>query len=89
MLLNELLNEHRKVEEPEATITQLKSAAAKQELINAQQQKGMDALAAMVNAAASQIQKVSPQLEVSKPTSQTVDNPGAVRTNRENRGTAC
>jgi hypothetical protein len=33
MLLNELLNEHRKVEEQKATITQLKSAAAKQELI--------------------------------------------------------
>jgi hypothetical protein len=35
----------------------------------------MDALAAMVNAQASQIQKVSAQLEVSKPTSQTVNNP--------------
>jgi uncharacterized coiled-coil protein SlyX len=75
MLLNELLKEHRKVEEQEATITQLKSAAAKQELINAQQQKGMDALAAMVNAQASQIQKVSAQLEVSKPAPQTVNNP--------------
>jgi hypothetical protein len=38
-MVNEFLKEHRKVEEQEATITQLKSAAAKQELINAQAAK--------------------------------------------------
>ncbi len=41
MLLNEFLKAHRKVEKQEATITQLKSAAAKQEATIAQQQKRM------------------------------------------------
>ena len=40
MLLNEFLKEHREVQEQKATITQLKSSAAKQEAIAAQQQKG-------------------------------------------------
>jgi len=38
MLLNEFLKEHRKVQEQEATIAELKSVAAKQEMINAQQE---------------------------------------------------
>src|SRR5581483_878221 len=40
MLLNEFLKEHRKVQELEATISQLKSNMAKQEATIAQQQKG-------------------------------------------------
>src|SRR5207247_6697046 len=41
MLLNELLKEHCKVEQQEATVAQIKSTVAKQEAIIAQQQKGM------------------------------------------------
>ena len=39
MLLNEFLKAHSKIEEQEATIAQLKAAAAKQEAVNAEQQK--------------------------------------------------
>src|SRR3984893_2269575 len=59
MLLNEFLKQHRKVEEQEATITQLKSTVA-------QQQKGMEVFAATLKEQASQIQKVSAQFELSK-----------------------
>jgi hypothetical protein len=72
MLLNEFLKEHRKVEQQEATILQLKSAVAKQERANAEQQKEIKALAATVKEQASQIQKVSAQLEMSRPPQQTV-----------------
>jgi hypothetical protein len=60
MLLNEFLKERRKVEEQEKTIVELKS--------------GMTALAATVKEQASQIQKVSAQLEASKPTMRVVNN---------------
>src|SRR6266480_4358539 len=61
MLLNEFLKEHRKVEEQEKTIVELKS--------------GMTALAATVKEqAAAQIQKVSAQIEMSKPAPRTVLN---------------
>jgi hypothetical protein len=60
MLLNEFLKEHRKNEEHEKTIVELKS--------------GMTALAAAVKEQAAQIQKVRAQLEVSKPAPQTVLN---------------
>ncbi len=39
MLLNEFLKEHRKVEKQQATITEMKSAIAKQETANTQQQQ--------------------------------------------------
>jgi methyl-accepting chemotaxis protein len=58
MLLNEFLKQHRKVEEQEATIAQLKS--------------GMEALTATMKEQASQIQKVSDRLEVSEPARQLV-----------------
>jgi septal ring factor EnvC (AmiA/AmiB activator) len=81
MLLNEFLKEHRKVEQQAASITQLKSSAAKQEAIVAQlkstvaqQQKGMDALTTSLKEQASQIQKVSAQLEVSRSAPTTVLN---------------
>jgi uncharacterized coiled-coil protein SlyX len=60
MLLNEFLKEHKKVEEQQATIAELKDNAARQ-------QKQIDALTAG-------LQKVSAQLEVSKPAPQTVLN---------------
>src|SRR5204863_8468069 len=50
MLLNEFLKEHRKVEEQEATISELKSTVA-------QQQEGMKVFAATLEDQASQIQK--------------------------------
>jgi uncharacterized coiled-coil protein SlyX len=67
MLLNELLKEHRKVEEQEATIAKLKSALAKQETVDAEQQKQIEALTAG-------LQKVSAQIEVSGPAPRTVGN---------------
>jgi len=61
MLLNEFLKGHRKNEEQEKTIAELKSE--------------LTALAATVKEQASQIQKVSAQLEASKPAPQVVNNP--------------
>ncbi|MGC1321347.1 MAG: hypothetical protein WA849_04130 [Candidatus Udaeobacter sp.] len=68
MLLNEFLKEHKafleeqcKVEKQEKTIVDLKS--------------GMTALVATVKEQAAQIQKVSAQLEASKPAPQVVNNP--------------
>ena len=57
MLLNEFLKEHRKVEEQQATIAELKDNAARQ-------QKQIEALTAG-------LQKLSAQLEVSRPAPQT------------------
>ena len=74
MLLNEFLKEHRQVQEQEATIAELKSIAAKQEMINAQQQRETKVLAATLREQASQIQKVSAQLELEKASAQTVVN---------------
>jgi trimeric autotransporter adhesin len=63
MLLNEFLKEHRKVEEQESTIDQLKAAVAKQQDAFgskiAQQQKQIEALAAG-------LQKVSAGIELNK-----------------------
>ena len=67
MLLNEFLKEHRKNEEQQATIAQLKSTYAKQEATIAKQQKQIEALTAG-------LQKVSAQLEASKPAPQVVNN---------------
>ena len=67
MLLNEFLKEHKKVEAQQATIAELKSTVAKQ-------QKGMDVLTAQLKEQATQIEKVSAQLEVNKPAPQTVAN---------------
>jgi len=67
MLLNEFLKEHSKVQEQEATISQLKSTLAKKETIDAHQQKQIEALTAG-------LQKVSAQLELNKPAPQTAQN---------------
>src|SRR4030095_6444211 len=61
MLLNEFLKEHKKVEEQQATITQLK--------------KAMEMVVAQIKEQAAQIQKVSAQIEPSKPAPQVVNNP--------------
>ena len=71
MLLNEFLKEHRKVEKQETTISELRSTVA-------QQQKDFQATVAQLTARldeqASQIQKVSAQLEVNRQTPQVVSN---------------
>jgi hypothetical protein len=60
MLLNEFLKEHRKVEEQEATIAQLK--------------KEMETVVARLTEHDSKIQKVSAQIEVNKAIGQTALN---------------
>jgi len=74
MLLNEFLKEHRKVEAQEATITQLKSGAAKQEATINELKSTVGSLAASVKEQAVQIQKVSAQVQMSKPAPRTVLN---------------
>ena len=61
MLLNEFLKEHRELAE-------LKS-------IVVEQRKGIEAMAAQLKEQAAQIQKVSAQIETSKPAPQVVNNP--------------
>jgi uncharacterized coiled-coil protein SlyX len=67
MLLNEFLKEHRKVEEQEATITQLKCTVAQQrkdfQAAVTQQQEQIEALTAG-------LQRVSAQVEMSRPAPQ-------------------
>ena len=65
MLLNEFLKEHRKVQEQEATIAQLKKDF----------RATVAQLTTRLDEQASQIQKVSAQLEASKPAPQVVNNP--------------
>ena len=60
MLLNEFLKEHKKVEEQQASISQLKSE--------------MQTMVAQLKEQAAQIQKVSAQLEVNKPAPKVVVN---------------
>jgi hypothetical protein len=67
MLLNEFLKEHRKNQEQEAMIGQLKATVAKREATDAEQQKQIEALTAG-------LQKVSIQLQLSKSEPQTVLN---------------
>jgi len=74
MLLNEFLKEHRKMQQQEETITQVKSTMAKQEATIAQQQKEIKVLTASLKEQASQIQRVSDKLELSKPAPRTVGN---------------
>jgi hypothetical protein len=64
MLLNEFLKQHRKVEQQEAMITQLKKDFG----------ATIAQLTARLDEQASQIQKVSAQLEAGKPSPQTVLN---------------
>jgi Chaperone of endosialidase len=71
MLLNEFLKEHKKVEEQQTTIAELKSTVADQQMAFesklSEQQKQIEALTAG-------LQKVSAQLELGKPKLQTVLN---------------
>ena len=65
MLLNEFLKEQRKVQEQQATITELKKDFG----------ATVGQLTARLDQQASQIQKVSARLEASKPAPQVVNNP--------------
>jgi septal ring factor EnvC (AmiA/AmiB activator) len=67
MLLNEFIKEHKKVEEQQAGIADLKSTVASQH-------KEMQVLTAQLKEQAAQIQKVSVQLEASKPALKVVTN---------------
>jgi len=73
MLLNEFLKEHKTVQElrstaatQAATITELESTAARQQATIAQQQKGIEFLTAQLKEQASQIKKVSTQMQITK-----------------------
>ena len=69
MLLNEFIKEHQ-------TVQELKSIVAKQEATATQQQTEIKALPASLKEQATQIQKVSAQIEVTKPAPQVlVNNP--------------
>ena len=63
MLLNEFLKEHDKVGAQQAAIAELNSTVA-------QQRKGMEVLTAQLKEQAAQIQKVSAQIQMSKPAPQ-------------------
>jgi hypothetical protein len=65
MLLNEFLKEHRTVQELKSAAAKQEANAAKQEAIIARQQKQIEALTAG-------LQKVSAQIEASRPAPQTV-----------------
>jgi uncharacterized coiled-coil protein SlyX len=67
MLLNEFLKEHKKIEDQQATIAELKSKAATQEATIAELNKGIGILTAQFKEQAAQIQKVSHDLEMRRP----------------------
>jgi len=71
MLLNEFLKQHRKVEEQQAKITQLKSTVARQDATIAQQQNEFQSKLAdqqkQIKALTSGLQQVSNQLAAASP----------------------
>jgi septal ring factor EnvC (AmiA/AmiB activator) len=71
MLLNEFLKEHRKVTQLETTVAQQQKRF---ESKIADQQKEIEALTTSLKEQASQIQKVSAELELRRPAPQTVLN---------------
>ena len=71
MLLNEFLKEHRKVTQLETTVAQQQK---KFESRIADQQKEIEALTTGLKEQASQLQKVSAELELRRPAPQTALN---------------
>ena len=67
MLLNEFLKEHRKVEEQQLRIGDLEANAAKQEATISELTESIAVLTVQLKEQANQIQKVSAQIEMSKP----------------------
>jgi hypothetical protein len=76
MLLNEFLKEHEKVDEQQASISELNTRLARQDAIIAQQQKSFQSQLAkqekQMEALALGLQKVSAQVEMSKPATKVV-----------------
>ncbi len=78
MLLNEFLKAHRKIEEQQASISELQSSVAQQEKdfqsAIAKQRRANEALTAALKAQAAQIQKVNDRLEAQPVTPRVVVN---------------
>jgi hypothetical protein len=78
MLLNEFLKEHRKVEEQQAAIVELKSVVAQQQkefrAAVAEQQKEMENVIARLKQQEAKIQKVNDRIELTEPAAQVVAN---------------
>ena len=74
MLLNEFLKEHQKNEEQGATISKLKATAAEQEARATKQAATIAKQQKQIEALTAGLQKVSAQLELSKPAPRTVKN---------------
>ena len=74
MLLNEFLKEHKKVEQQQIAIGQLKSKSASQEVTISALEKELGVVTAQIKAQAAQIEKVSAQVEVSKAITQMAAN---------------
>jgi hypothetical protein len=76
MLLNEFLKEHEKVDEQQASISELNTRLARQDAIIAQQQKSFQSQLAkqekQMEALALGLQKASAQVEMSKPATKVV-----------------
>jgi Chaperone of endosialidase len=72
MLLNEFLKEHRKVQEQQTTIGQLKSNAAKQEATISELKKDLQIVVVRLKEQDSKIQSVSAELEMNKRSSHVV-----------------
>jgi hypothetical protein len=78
MLLNEFLKEHRKVEEQQAAIAELKSVVAQQQkdfrAAMAEQQKEMENVIARLKQQKAKIQKVNDRIELTDPAPQVANN---------------
>ena len=78
MLLNEFLKEHRKIEEQQAAIVELKSVVAQQQkefrAAIAEQQKEMENVIARLKQQEAKIQKVNDRIELTEPAPQVVAN---------------
>ena len=66
MLLNEFLKEHKKVQEQQTTIGELKSNAAKQEAMISELKEDLQTVVARLKDQDSKIQSVSAELEIMK-----------------------
>jgi hypothetical protein len=66
MLLNEFLKEHKKVQEQQATIGQLKSNTAKQEATISELKSGLQTVVTRLNDQDSKIQRVRAEVEMNK-----------------------
>jgi hypothetical protein len=74
MLLNEFIKEHKKIEDQQATIRQLKSNAAQQEAMISELKKDIGILAAQLKEQAAQVQTVRAQVEMTKSATRVVVN---------------